>query len=240
VTESRATDADASFAAQVATGARYAVAAVARHWLMLLLVFVFVLLPMWGFVAIADEVHEQERFMFDDPLLLWMHAHSSPALDRTFLVVSAFGYASGVVLIDIGLMAWLSLRRRWHDGLFFGLAVGGSALLNLAAKQLFARERPELWLSIAPEQTYSFPSGHAMGSMTLGLAVVVMCWPTRWRWLVTAIVFPLVFLVGASRVYLGVHFPSDILGAWLAATAWVLGVAVLVYRVWLRERTPAG
>jgi membrane-associated phospholipid phosphatase len=228
----------ASLSTRLAAGARYAVAAVATRWPTLLLVFVCVLLPMWGFAAIADEVHEQERFVFDDPLLLWMRAQSSPTIDRGVLVVSAFGYASGVVLIDIGLMAWLAWRRRWRDGLFFGLAIGGSALLNLAAKHLFARQRPELWLSIAPEDTYSFPSGHAMGSMTLGLAVVVLCWPTRGRWLAIALAMPLVFLVGASRVYLGVHFPSDILGGWLAATAWVLGMAMLVYGAGQREGMP--
>lgn len=238
VTDPRTVGPVASLSTRLAAGARYAVATAGKHWLTLLLVFACVLLPMWGFAAIADEVHEQERFVFDDPLLLWMHAQSSPALDRGVLAISAFGYASGVVLIDIALMAWLAWRAKWRDGLFFGLAVGGSALLNLAAKQLFARQRPALWLSIAPEDTYSFPSGHAMGSMTLGLAVVVLCWPTRWRWRVVALVLPVVFLVGASRVYLGVHFPSDILGGWLAATAWVLGMAMLVYRAWRRERTP--
>ncbi len=219
-------------------GTAQAVRFVRRHWPTLLLVFACVLLPLWGFAAIADEVHEQERFVFDDPLLLWMHAHSSTYLDHFFVFMSAIGYASGVVLIDVGLMAWLVSRRYWRDALFFGFAVGGSALLNVLIKHVFARERPSLWVSISPEATFSFPSGHAMGSMTLGLAVVVLCWPTRWRWRAVAVAAPLVFLVGASRVYLGVHYPSDILGGWLAACGWVLGIAMLVYRVWGHE-TPA-
>jgi len=225
-------------ASRLATEARYAVGVVARHWPTLLILFTCVLLPLWGFAEIADEVHEQEQFVFDDRLLLWMHARSSPALDGTFLFLSAFGYASGVVLIDAGLMGWLAWRRRWRDGLFFFLAVAGSALLNLAVKPLYARSRPGWWPSIAPEETFGFPSGHGMGSETLGLAVILLCWPTRWRWLAMGIVVPLVVLIGASRVYLGVHFPSDILGGWAAACAWVLGIYVLVFRVWLRERVP--
>lgn len=224
-------------AERLATGTAQAVSFVRRHWPTLLLVFICVLLPLWGFAAIADEVHEQERFVFDDPLLLWMHAHSSSRWDHFFVFMSAIGYASGVVLIDVGLMAWLVSRRYWRDALFFGLAAGGSALLNVLIKHVFARERPSLWLSITPEATYSFPSGHAMGSMTLGLAVVVLSWRTRWRWCALAVAAPLVFLVGASRVYLGVHYPSDILGGWLAACGWVLGIAMLVYRIW-RNETP--
>lgn len=238
-TESRAAEPGSGLVARLATEVRYAAGVVARHWLTLLILFACVFLPLWGFAELADEVHERERFVFDDPLLFWMHARSSPALDRGFMLVSAFGYASGVVLIDIGLVAWLAWRRRWREGLFAFLAITGSALLNLSVKQLFARERPGLWPSIAPEDTFSFPSGHAMGSMTLGLVVILLCWPTRWRWLTVAVVLPLVFLVGASRVYLGVHFPSDILGGWAAACAWVLGIYLLVFRVWLREPAPA-
>ena len=69
---------------------------------------------------------------------------------------------------------------------FATVALGGAGLLNVATKLTFARERPTLWQSIAPETTYSFPSGHAMGSMSLALVLVLLCWPTRWRWPVLA------------------------------------------------------
>ena len=97
---------------------------------------------------------------------------------------------------------------------FAAFATGGSALLNLAAKQAFARDRPSLWESIAPEHNYSFPSGHAMGSMTLAVALVLLAWNTRWRWPVVAAMAVFVPMVGLSRVYLGVHYPSDILAGW--------------------------
>ena len=124
----------------------------------------------------------------------------------------------------------LVLRRRFRDGLFFGIAVTGSAVLDIVAKNHFARLRPDLWLSITPESTYSFPSGHAMGSATLGVAVILLCWPTSWRWPVMIAGLVFVLLVGVSRVYLGVHYPSDILAGWTAAIAWTFGIYTLVDR----------
>jgi undecaprenyl-diphosphatase len=134
-------------------------------------------------------------------------------------------------VIPIGLLVLLLFvrRRRWGDALFWGLAVGGAGVLNFAAKQLFERIRPNLWLSIAPETTYSFPSGHAMGSMALVAALVVLLWPTRWRWLTLLVGSFFVLMVGLSRVYLGVHYPSDIVAGWTASLAWVVGVSVVLY-----------
>jgi len=120
------------------------------------------------------------------------------------------------------------------EGLFAGVAIIGSALLNLGAKPLFARDRPSLWESIAPEGNYSFPSGHAMGSMTLACVLVLLCWWTRVRWPVCVAAIVFVTLVGASRVYLGVHYPSDILAGWAAAIAWTYAVYGMVFRGGMR------
>ena len=114
--------------------------------------------------------------------------------------------------------------------LFAAIALGGSALLNIAAKQIFARDRPSLWESIAPEHNYSFPSGHAMGSVTLACVLVLLAWRTRWRWPVTVAMAAFVLLVGLSRIYLGVHYPSDILAGWAVATAWAVAVYLIAFR----------
>ena len=108
--------------------------------------------------------------------------------------------------------------------------LGGSALLNIAAKAFFARPRPGLWTSIAPATGYSFPSGHAMGSMTLAAVLALLAWPTRWRWAVCGAMAFFVAMVGLSRVYLGVHYPSDILAGWAAALAWTVGAYALAFR----------
>ena len=80
----------------------------------------------------------------------------------------------------------------------------------------------DFWLALAPETTFSFPSGHAMGSMTLATVLVLLAWRTRWRWWVALPMLGFVLMVGLSRVYLGVHYPSDILAGWAAAAAWTV------------------
>jgi undecaprenyl-diphosphatase len=199
------------------------------HRLRLLILFVGVLIPLWIFGALAEDVLERENFFFDIPILTFMHSLATPLLDQVMLFFSLIGYRFGVVPLDLVIGVLLLRRRRWGDLLFWVLAVGGAAVLNLAAKHSFGRIRPDLWLSIAPETTFSFPSGHAMGSMALAAALTVLAWPTRWRWPSLILGGLFVVMVGLSRVYLGVHYPSDILAGWTASLGWVVGVSVVLY-----------
>ncbi len=208
----------------------YGLRFVRKHGWRLLLWFVCLLLPLWIFAALVGEMHEKEVFPFDGPVLNLLHAMATPALDHFFVFMTRLGFLWGVVPLDLIVLLSLVFRRRFRDGLFFGIAISGSAVLNIMAKNYFARTRPDLWLSLTPETTYSFPSGHAMGSATLGMALILLCWPTRWRWPITLVSLAFVWLVGVSRVYLGVHYPSDILAGWSAAIAWVFGMYVLVSR----------
>jgi membrane-associated phospholipid phosphatase len=210
--------------------ARFGADFLRRHAGRLLMLFAGALLPLWGFAELADDVRRAEPFDFDEPVLRFAHVLAADGLDRTFLVFSAIGYEWGVVPVAVALVLGLAMKRRFREGLFVALGSGGSALLNLAAKRAFARERPGFWDSIAPEATFSFPSGHAMGSMTLACVLVLLAWPTRWR--IPVLLAMLVFVpgVGLSRIYLGVHYPSDILAGWAAASAWVVGCYVLVFR----------
>lgn len=218
----------------LANGRRFITGLLRKHGGRFVLLFLCLLAPLWLFVELADEVHELEDFYFDDALLWQAHAMAGPALDRFFIVVSAIGYQWGVVPVDIALTVGLLIARRWREATFAGVSFAGSALLNMATKQFFQRDRPTLWESIAPEHTFSFPSGHAMGSATLAMVVVLLCWHTRWRWLAVALAATFALTVGASRIYLGVHYPSDILGGFAAGIAWVSGVYLVLYRI--RER----
>lgn len=209
---------------------RFGVDFLRRRLLRLALLFVGLLLPLWGFAELADEVHEREPFAFDVPILLFARNLASDGLDRVFLFFSAVGYQWGVVPFDIALILVLAWRRRMREGMFAGVAIVGSALLNLSTKQFFARDRPTLWESIAPETTYSFPSGHAMGSATLAWVLLLLAWRTRWRWPVAIAMIAFAAMVAFSRVYLGVHYPSDILAGWAAASAWTASVYLLVFR----------
>jgi undecaprenyl-diphosphatase len=214
----------------LAKEARFGAAFLRRYGLRLLLLFIGALLPLWGFAELVGELREGEPFVFDAPILTFAHEMATAGFDRAFLLVSALGYTWGVVPLDIALVLVLALRRRAREGLFAGLALGGSALLNIATKQLFARERPSLWESISPEDTFSFPSGHAMGSMTLAWVCVLLASRTRWRWPVAIFASLFISLVGLSRVYLGVHYPSDILAGWTAASVWAVCCFFAVFR----------
>ena len=218
-------------AERLAQGRRLIASLLREHGGRLVLLFLCLLAPLWAFVELADEVHELEAFYFDDPLLWHAHAMTGPALDRFFIFRSVIGYQWGVVPVDIALTIGLLIARRWREATFAGVSFAGSALLNMATKQFFQRDRPTLRESIAPEQTFSFPSGHAMGSATLAMVVVLLCWHTRWRWLAVALAGSFALLVGVSRIYLGVHYPSDILGGFAAGIAWVSGVYLVLYRV---------
>ena len=229
----------AEAARNVRDEARYGASFLRRHWVRLLLVFAGIGLPLWGFGELVDELREGEAFFFDEPVLNFAHDMARAGFDRFFLLASHLGY-QGVIVADILLVAVLAVRRRRREGVFAAAAVVGSLLLNVAAKHVFGRVRPSLWESIAPETSFSFPSGHAMGSITLAWVVVLLWWhlhhkPWRtWRWPVTLVAVGFVLAVGLSRIYLGVHYPSDILAGWAAASVWTVGMFGLVFYGQLR------
>lgn len=186
--------------------------------------FLGVLVPLCLFAILAREVVEGEPLPWDQAVLTAIHAHASPALDRVMIWASRVGTSYGLVPVSVLLALWLLRRREVARFSFFVLSMLGTWLLNIATKQLFGRERPALWPSPTPEESFSFPSGHAMGSMGLAAAVGVLAWRTRYRWPAVLGGAAFTLLVSGSRLYLGVHYPTDVLGAWLASLAWVLGL----------------
>jgi len=194
------------------------------HRRQLLELFLGVLVPLCLFALLAREVVHRDPPLWDVAVLTWIHAHASPAADRVMIVASEIGTWYGVVPFSILFALWLLRRREMTQFAFFVLSMLGTWALNAATKQLFGRERPALWPSPAPEQSFSFPSGHAMGSMSLAAAVGVLAWRTPYRWPAVAGGAAFTLVVSGSRLYLGVHYPTDVLGAWLASLAWVLGL----------------
>ena len=190
----------------------------------LLELFLGVFVPLCLFAILAREVVHRQSLPWDVAVLEWIHARASPAADRVMIWASRIGTWYGLVPFSVLFALWLLRRRDVERFSFFVLSMLGTWLLNLATKQLFGRERPALWPSPAPEQSFSFPSGHAMGSMSLAAAVGVLAWRTRYRWPVVLGGAAFTLLVSGSRLYLGVHYPTDVLGAWLASLAWVLGL----------------
>src|SRR4029453_7525146 len=154
--------------------------------------------------------------------------------DRAMRFVDTVGgYCVPVVAIIVA--GALSLRRgRQGSACFAALVLGAS--LNELLEAVFDRPRPDLWRSPDPSAGLSFPSGHAMSSATLAAALAVLAWPTRWRVPVAIAGAIAVIVIGLSRLVLGVHYPSDVLGGWAFAFAWVSGVRLVL----MEKESPPG
>jgi membrane-associated phospholipid phosphatase len=191
-----------------------------------------------GFAMLADEVHEGETLQTDEMILRSIHANASPALDSFFPVYTEIGgviFVAAITMIIVGYL-WFSGRRYKSLLLFF--AVGGAALANYTVKFLFERARPDLWTHLVDETSFSFPSGHAMGSSAFAFGIVAILWNTKWRWPAMFIAAMYVISIGFSRLYLGVHYPTDILAGWLLSLVWVAFIASFIYiRMHRKDKT---
>lgn len=200
----------------------------ARHRALLLTLFLGILVPLRVVWELGEGVWERGGFALDRVVLQWLHGQASPGLDSAALLASRLGGPLVMTVFGVLVALVLLVRRRRGEALFFVLGAGGAVALNLLIKLLIGRARPDLWVSLAPEPGFSFPSGHAMGTAAVAASLAFLAWPTRWRWPALALGALFAFSVGISRMYLGVHFPSDVLAGWSAAVGWVVGVHQLL------------
>lgn len=179
----------------------------------------------WLFSGIADQVVENDPIVqVDLALSRWLHAQANPPFTQAMLLASYAGYEL-VILLSVALgVLWLA-RRRWYELSLLVLAVGGGGLLNLLLKGFFGRERPTFDEPLGIFSGNSFPSGHTMSAaLFYGLVAYLAARAARtWRLrlLVVGAAAAMILLVGFSRIYLGAHFLSDVLGAYAAALAWL-------------------
>jgi undecaprenyl-diphosphatase len=164
---------------------------------------------------------------WDSIILKKVHNLQSIELDQIAIALTqtARGIAITAItsLLSIGLVWW----KQWRSLGYVWLVIIGSSLINFLAKLLFHRHRPDLWVSPLPQSDFSFPSGHAMLSMSLVMAIAILIPQKHWRliWLFTCGFW--LMAIAWARLYLGVHYPSDILGGWALAIAWAMGVSWL-------------
>ena len=200
-----------------------------KHWRSLLLLLIGVYLPLQVFGELAEEVWENDGgFPWDVPLLLAIRTTARPQLDILAVTLTRFGVFWGVFPVAAVVALILFRQRRWRSLAYLTTTLLGSIVINRTAKVLLHRVRPHLWESPAPEFDYGFPSGHAMSSMTLVAALVILTWDSRWCLPVLVVGGLFVFAIGWTRLYLGVHYPSDILAGWMASLAWAVGVSLLL------------
>lgn len=189
-----------------------------------------------GFIQVADEITEGETKWFDEATLTYINSFSSAFWDTFFVLITQLGGVIGVIAITAGMLSLLTYRKKYKSALIIGAAVGGAAILNLVLKYVFERARPDLWEQLVVETSYSFPSGHAMISSALGIAIIIVFWKTRYRIAASIISISYILLVGFSRLYLGVHYPTDILAGWLVSGAWLVIVMLIVNSKYLRGK----
>lgn len=213
-------------AATVRTGERLA----ARKWPRVLALFAAIAVPLYAFGALAEDVWEHESFPWDQPVLLYLHSFASPRLDRVVVFVTNLGMGYGTIPASLLLVVWLVYRRRRRDAVFATVAIGGVAIIETLLKLLFHRVRPHLWAGVVTETDYGFPSGHATVNTAFAVTLAMLAWRTRWRWPVLAFAAAWVATIDLTRLYLGVHYPSDVLAGTTGALAFVAGLARILPR----------
>jgi undecaprenyl-diphosphatase len=191
-----------------------------------------------GFIQLSDEVRERETQHFDERVLLALRspeeAHrpvGPPWLAEVARDVTALGSVSVLALMVGAVSGFLLLVRRWRTlALVVGSTLGGT-LVNSLLKRLFARPRPTVVPHLTEVMTESFPSGHAMLSaivyLTLGALLAQLVQRRRLKAYLVGVALGLTLLIGLTRVYLGVHYPTDVLGGWMAGLGWALVTALV-------------
>lgn len=164
-----------------------------------------------------------------------------PQLNSVMTFITHLGDAITQTLVTIVAVFLLFIYRKWRTGLWYGLTVlGGALLLNGALKEFYMRARPSQIEPLVEIGGYSFPSGHSMGSMIVygGLLFLLLrlIRSDNLKRLISVVVITIILLIGISRVYLGVHFPSDVIGGFSLGLSWLtLSVALFGLKYTNRE-----
>jgi len=209
--------------------------------------FVISLAGLWLFGGVTEDViHHDPLTQFDTALLDWLQAHATATGYTIFNAISRLGSPATLTVLALGVGVLLGVRRQWIVLGGWVAALTGGSLLNQALKLMIQRPRPPYAAAHLEHYSWSFPSGHAMLSL-IGYGMLayllVVLWVHR-RSMQIAIVLGaalLIVSIGLSRLYLGVHYFSDVVGGYAAGVLWlatcISGVAVA--RRWVTTRPPA-
>jgi undecaprenyl-diphosphatase len=194
----------------------------------------------WLFGGISEDLITGDPLVVVDALISeWFHTHATPRFTLYMQSVSALASGTAVGILFALMGAVLLWKRYWYSLPGLALAVAGGMLLNVLLKNLFGRARPGWADPLMALTDPGFPSGHTMmatiiyGYVAVFLISGVAAW--RWRFLIAALTMLLVLAVAVSRMYLGAHYLSDVLGAMAAGTAW-LALCLTATEAWRRSR----
>jgi undecaprenyl-diphosphatase len=210
-----------------------------------LLVLGLVIAGVWAFAELADEVVEGSTRNLDRDLLLLLRTPGDPDdpigpdwVEEIMRDFTAMGGIAVLTLTTLAVAGFFLLQRKFASTLYLLVAVGGGLLISTIAKEAFDRPRPDIVPYGSIVHTASFPSGHSMLAavtyLTLGVLVARTLPQRRLKFYILVLAALVTVLVGVSRVYLGVHWPTDVLAGWLAGAAWA-GLCMLGAR-WLARR----
>ena len=183
-------------------------------------------LLLWGFAVLADEFSEQAWLTrLDLSVLNWLQLHGTERGERAFVFVSWLG-APLLFAVDVIVAIVLALRREWRSFTIWTVAIVGGVVLDEVLKLAFRRARPDVASEFISSHSWSFPSGHAMNSLVTYamLAYLLRDYATSARACIAIAIGAAILIVaiGFSRLYLGVHYLSDVTAGYLAGGAWVL------------------
>lgn len=196
-----------------------------------IVVGLFVIIVTTFFLAslTKDTLFDNELLRFDTDISRYIYAFRTPFLTQIFFFVSQLG-AELILTLSTLIVIFFSWKKHKTESLLFSIMLVFGALLNLLLKDIFQRPRPTLD-PLFTLSSYSFPSGHAMNSFvfyaTLSYFFYHFTRNKRFSLIVACLAGLLVLLIGVSRIYLGVHYPSDVLAGYLAGLLWFVLVLVL-------------
>jgi undecaprenyl-diphosphatase len=190
------------------------------------------------FAWLADEVLEGETQHFDEVTRVAVHHLASPIMTSLMRGISFLG-STIFLTIATALVVFLFTRRHWRrEAILFAITMGGAAILNTTLQLAFQRPRPVPYFNLLPPESYSFPSGHSLASCcfygALAAIVTARLKRKRARMIVWVSSIAMFLLIGLSRIYLGVHYTTDVIAGFSAALIWIMVVRFV--EVQLRKR----
>jgi undecaprenyl-diphosphatase len=173
-------------------------------------------------------------------VLRWIEDRRSPWWTFAMVAITRFGTGPVTATLTALLCVWLLVREQRRDAAFLATVNLGSVILNTAFKSLFERQRPpdEIVTSVMDLQTFSFPSGHALSAMVFYASVSIVgarLGGAGLRALLLAAAALMIPTMGFTRVYLGVHYPTDVIAGWGLGAAWVSVAYLIFYATGIRR-----